>query len=104
MIIQINSDYNISGNERLSAYLEKIISESLNRFDNQITRIEVYLADENGAKTGEDDKRCVLEARLEGMKPFAVTNHGNTIENAVKGAIDKLKSSLDTTLGRLKNY
>jgi hypothetical protein len=38
------------------------------------------------------------------MKPIAVTNHGDTHEQAVKGAVDKLKTSLDTILGRLRNH
>jgi hypothetical protein len=46
----------------------------------------------------------MIEARLEGMKPIAVTNHANTSKQAVTGAVDKLKSSLTTIQGRLKNY
>lgn len=46
----------------------------------------------------------MLEARLEGMQPIAVTAHGDTIQEALKGALSKLKSSLDTTLGKLQNH
>jgi hypothetical protein len=46
----------------------------------------------------------MIEARLAGMKPIAVTNHGNTHEQAVEGAVEKLKTSLDTIIGRLRNY
>jgi hypothetical protein len=46
----------------------------------------------------------MIEARLEGMKPIAVTNHANTNEQAVEGAIEKLKTSLVTILGRLRNH
>ena len=46
----------------------------------------------------------MLEARLEGMQPIAVTAHGDTIQAALKGALGKLKSSLDTTLGKLQNH
>jgi hypothetical protein len=38
------------------------------------------------------------------MKPIAVTDHANTHELAVSGAIDKLKTSLNKITGRLKNY
>ena len=31
----------------------------------------------------------MIEARLEGMKPIAVTNHANTHEQAVEGAVEK---------------
>lgn len=30
-----------------------------------ITRIEVHFGDENGEKFGKNDKRCLLEARLQ---------------------------------------
>jgi hypothetical protein len=35
---------------------------------------------------------------------MAVTNHANTHEQAVLGALDKLKTSLQTIAGRLKEY
>jgi hypothetical protein len=66
--------------------------------------VEVHLSDENGDKEGFNDKRCMIEARLSGMKPIAVTNHANNHEEAVEGAVEKLKTSLDTILGRLSNY
>jgi len=100
MIIQLNTDKNIEGSEKLSAYLTSFISEELSRFNKQITRVEVHLSDENGAKEGLKDKRCMLEARLEGMKPIAVTNHADTHEQAVEGALEKLMTSIDTVIGK----
>ncbi len=104
MTIQINSDNNITGTEELSSLVESTIAENLKRFNNQITRIEVHLNDENSHKNGINEKRCMMEARLEGMQPIAVTAHGDTIQEAVKVALGKLKSLLDTTLGKLKNH
>jgi ribosome-associated translation inhibitor RaiA len=104
MTIQINTDNNITGSERLSAYIKTLITKSIKRFDDQLTRIEVYLADENSDKSGIDDKRCTLEARLEGMNPLAATGYGNTIEEAIRSAAEKLKSALDSATGRLKKY
>jgi len=104
MTIQFNTDNNIAGSVELRAPLISLISEELSRFSHQITRLEVHLTDENGPKEGLNDKRCMIEARLEGMKPIAVTNHANTHEEAVEGAVDKLKTSLDTILGRLRNH
>jgi ribosome-associated translation inhibitor RaiA len=104
MTIQFNTDNKVTVSEELRAPLISSISEGLSRFSHQITRVEVHLSDENGDKEGLNDKRCMIEARLAGMKPMAVTNHGNTHEQAVEGAIEKLKTSLDTILGRLRNY
>lgn len=104
MHIQFNTDNNIKGSEELRRPLEENISRSLDRFSDRITRLEVHLNDVNSNKGGDDDKRCMLEARLEGMQPVAVTNNAGTHEEAVKGAINKLKTALDTALGRLRNY
>lgn len=104
MIVQINTDNNIAGNESLSEYLNSILEKKLERFSDLITRLEVHISDENGNKEGVNDKRCMLEARLEGRQPIAVTNQANDFEPAVSGAIDKLYTSLDTLMGRLSNY
>jgi len=104
MIIQLNTDKNLAGTEKLSAYLNSYISEELSRFSHQITRVEVHLSDVNGPKEGLNDKRCLIEARLEGMKPIAVSNNANTHEQAIEGAIEKLKTSLDSMLGRIRNH
>ncbi len=103
MTIQINTDKNIEGGEKLTDYLTSVLKDELGRYDT-ITRIELHLSDENGSKTGQADKRCLLEARLEGKQPIAVTNTADTNEQAVSGAIDKLKHLLQTMLGKMKNY
>jgi len=104
MTIQFNTDSNITVGEKLRVPLISLISEELSRFSHQITRVEVHLSDENGPKEGQNDKRCLIEARLEGMKPIAVTNNANTHELAVEGAVEKLKTTLETILGRLRNH
>lgn len=104
MQIQINTDRNVSGNEELIASSTSLISEELSKFSQQITRLEVHLSDENGNKNGVNDKRCIVEARLAGMNPIAATNYANTQEQAIIGAIEKLKTSLERITGRLKNY
>jgi ribosome-associated translation inhibitor RaiA len=104
MQIQFNTDKNVAGSEELVAASTSIITEELSRFSTQITRVEVHLSDEDGNKDGVNDKRCLMEARLAGMKPIAVTNHANTHELAVFGAVDKLKASLEKATERLKKY
>ena len=103
-MIQFNTDNNIQGSEQRRAHFEPIISEQLSRFSDQVTRIEVHLTDENSHKQGINDIRCMLEARLEGMQPIAVTNLAADQHQAVKGAIDKLKSALDKRIGKLRTY
>lgn len=104
MKIQFNTDKNVSGSEKLRASLIASISEELSRFSHQITRLEVHLSDEDGHKDGLNDKRCLVEARLKGMQPIVVTDQANTHEQAIIGAIDKLKTSLEKIIGRLRKY
>lgn len=104
MKIQFNTDNNITVGKELKTSLTTLISEDLSRYSDKITRLVVHLSDENGNKKGKNDIRCMIEARLEGMQPIAFINHADTYEKAVTGAVDKLKSSLNTIQGRIKNY
>jgi hypothetical protein len=63
--------------------------------------VEVHLSDENGDKGGQNDKRCVMEARLQGRQPVAVTYRAATVEEAVDGAAGELTRLIENTLGRL---
>ncbi len=104
MTIQFNTDKNINGTEEFTApYIAQIESE-LNRFSDHITRIEVHLSDEDGHKEGLNAKRCLLEARLEGRQPIAVSSQADTHDQAVSGALDKLTASLDTIMDKLSNH
>lgn len=103
MKIQINTGKNVRLSEELRASLTSLVSEGLSRYDDQITRLEVHLSDQDGNKDGLNDKRCMLEARIEGRQPIAVTHNAGTHEEVVIGAIDKLKTSLKTILGRQMN-
>ena len=104
MTIQLNTDKNLRVHEEFGTKLDDLLSQELSRFSEHITRLEVHLSDENGSKESANDKRCLLEARLEGRQPMAVTALANTYELAVNTAIDKLKAALDTILGRLRNH
>lgn len=104
MTIQINTDNHIEGHDRMEEYFKGILEEQLKRFDDHITRIEVHLGDENSDKFGTDDKRCLIETRLAGKQPIAVTNHSDSTEKSFMGAVDKMKKVLGTTFDKLKTY
>jgi ribosome-associated translation inhibitor RaiA len=101
MQIQMNTDGNIEGHEALATQVNSAVESALNRFSDHITRVEVHLSDENSDKKGgEHDMHCVMEARLEGRQPIAVTHQGATVDQAVDGAADKLHRLIESTLGR----
>lgn len=104
MQIQINTGHNIDGNEALAAYVRNETEHALGRFSDHITRVEVHLSDENSdKKVGNNTMRCVMEARLEGRHPFAVTHQAATLEKAVNGAADKLTRLIESTVGRIQD-
>ena len=103
MNIQINTDKNIRGNKTLIAKFSRIIKSALSRMSDNITRVEVHLSDENGEKSGKNDKRCMIEARLEGRQPIVVTDNAATLNQALDGAIDKLLNMIETILGRQRD-
>lgn len=101
MNIQLNTDKNIEGHERLEHYIDGLVKDKMARFDSYLTRIEVHLSDENADKDSPDDKKCVLEARPKNMQPIVVTSYADTIEKAINTAIGKLKKALGTRIDRL---
>jgi len=104
MQIQLNTDRNVQGRQDLAAYVQELLERALERFRDQITRIEVHLGDENSRhKGGEDDKRCMMEVRLAGRQPTAVTHQAATVDEALRGAADKLERVIEKTLGRLQD-
>ncbi len=103
MQIQVRTDNNIEGSVQLISGIEAELLESLGRFGNQITRVEVHLRDVNGAKSAVDDKSCLLEARLAGRQPTVVSHEAVSLRQAIDGATHKLERALDKLLGRLSD-
>ena len=104
MKIQINTDKNVEGHERLESYFSSELEKVLSRFEDKITRLEVHLGDENSDKFGINDKRCLIEARVANMQPIAVTNHSDTTEKAFQGSLEKMKKILGTTFDKIKEH
>ncbi|MBW3549257.1 MAG: HPF/RaiA family ribosome-associated protein [Proteobacteria bacterium] len=101
MIIQLNTDSHIKGDESLASHVETVVEGVLGRFSGQITRVEVHLSDVNAGKAGSNDKHCTMEARVDGRPPAAATEDAETVRDAINGAAHKLKRVLDSSLGKL---
>jgi len=104
MQIQVNGDNQIHARERLSARVEATVGDALQRFGGRISRVEVHLTDENHLKNGQADKRCLIEAHINGHASTAVSHHAPTLDQAVDGATHKLERAIDHALGRLRNH
>jgi ribosome-associated translation inhibitor RaiA len=79
------------------------VENALSRLSDHITRVEVHLSQESSHESGQNDKRCMMEARLEGRQPIAVTHQAATLDEAVDGAADKLTGLIESTLERRRD-
>jgi ribosome-associated translation inhibitor RaiA len=104
MTIQFNSDNNLTLHDKFRDKLKDLLTEELSNFSSNITRLEVHLSDQNSHKAGQNDKKCLIEARIQGRQPVAVTAEASDYELAVDGAITKLRSSLETIFGQMSNH
>jgi hypothetical protein len=101
MQVEVNSDNHIVGSEELSGLVEAEVEGALGRFGDQIIRVIVQLNDTNSHKSGGRDKRCLMEARVAGHQPVAVSHEADSLEAAISAAAEKLERSLDSILGKL---
>ena len=103
MQVLVNSNHTINGGEDLTERVQGVVEGRLDRFEGRITRVEVHLNDLNSSKIGERDKRCMMEARVGGMKPIAVSHEAPTLTEAIHVAADKLERAIEHSLGKLED-
>jgi ribosome-associated translation inhibitor RaiA len=103
MQVQVHTDDHIHGGESLAQWIKDEAGTRLARFRDHITRLEVFLTDVDAGKSGAEDKRCRIEARVAGRQPVAVTAEADKMATAFISAVDKLTRALDADLGRAKD-
>ena len=103
MIIQFNADHSLTATEKFRTKMTASITDKLHRFGQSIKRLDVHFADENGSKMGVNDKRCLLEAHIDGRPAIVAKNHAGTYELALEGAADKLNAAISSILGKLED-
>ncbi len=100
MQVQFNSDSSVMGTENVAERIEAQVREKLARFEDKLTRLEIHVRDENGAKGGADDKACTIEARPKGGKPIGVTEHAAEVDDAARRAAGTLAQRLERHFGK----
>lgn len=104
MQVQVETDNHIKNREELARYVEGVVSDAADRFQDNITSVQVHLHDVNSPeKAGADDFRCLMEARLAGTKPIAVSHHADNMHMAINTAADKLERALESHFGKLED-
>lgn len=104
MNIQVRHDHHIEGSARFIEYVRQRIEQEFDRQSNQITHFEVHFSDDSAAKHGEHDKKCMIEARISGLKPAAVTCKGDSLELVLDGAIEKLHHWVEHHLAKTQSH
>jgi ribosome-associated translation inhibitor RaiA len=101
MQVQVETDNHVEGRDKLVQHVEGVVRDAVDRYEDVVTRVEAHLVDVNGAgKSGPDDLRCLLEARVAGLKNIAVSHQAESLHLAIEGAADKLTKALQSALGR----
>ncbi|HLT90108.1 MAG TPA: HPF/RaiA family ribosome-associated protein [Woeseiaceae bacterium] len=101
MLVQIRTDRHIEGYDDLEDRVTEKVQKELKRYADRLTRVEVYIGDENSAvKSGAKDKRCTVEARAAGLQPLAATHQAESVEAAVAGALASVRRALSHATGK----
>lgn len=102
MQIQINSDHHILASPELAGRIQELVRGALERYSDRITRVEVHLNDLNSTKGGDNDKRCLMEARVAGFGPIDANHEAPSLDLAIDGAMEKLERAIEHKLGRIE--
>lgn len=100
MDIHVSTDNYIHGDTRVAEVAEAAVKTDLGHMDDWLTRVEVHLKDQNGAKKGPAHIRCTIEARPRGLDPMAAHADAADIQAALKGAAHKLRGRLQDAHAR----
>jgi hypothetical protein len=101
MQINLNRNKSVEVDMDLAQSIKVTINDALQRFSDEITRVEGHLSDVNGNRSGRADKRCLMEVRVARRNPVVVTNEGATSEIAESGAAQDMTRLLTSTFARL---
>lgn len=102
MQVQVHTDDHVEGSEALAQWVAGQAQSRLSRFQDNVSRLEVFLSDVDAGKSGSNDKRCRIEARVNGRQPITVADHADKMPVAFMSATDKLARALDTDLARAR--
>ena len=100
MQIQVNSDKTVTVDASLTRFVKSEAERILETVATRVTRVEVYLSDVNGRKSGPADKRCVVEARPAGARPLSTSATGKRLATAIIEALRKMQRALRSFFGR----
>jgi ribosome-associated translation inhibitor RaiA len=102
MHVEVSHDNHVRIDSDIADRLAAQVESALDRYGDRITRVEMHLGDTNANKGGDNDKRCMIEARLAGLSPIAVTHEAGDLQLAFEAALDKLERAVGNAVGKQK--
>ena len=100
MLIQINYG-DIDRSEAIDEFVREKVMSQLGHLAEKLTRVEVHLRDDNSAaKSSHNDKRCTMEARPAGRKPFVVEHAGDDLYTVITETAGKLSRAVKKNVER----
>jgi ribosome-associated translation inhibitor RaiA len=101
MQVLLHCEPGLDGHQPMTEHLEAVITGSLRRFGERVTRVDAHLWDVDGrARFSEGSIHCKMEARLTGLDAVVVSEHANNVHQAIEGGVRKLKRAVGVAIGK----
>jgi ribosomal subunit interface protein len=78
-------------------WIDRQVERALQRFEGEVTGVEIYLSDVNGPRGG-DDKKVVMQTRLRGLPPVSVSTRGEDLYAAISRSAKRLRRGVKRTV------
>lgn len=98
--IFLNTDDHIEETDELEDVIESVVRAAIGRFDARLERVEVFLSDTDGHRSGADDKQCAINAYPAGGDVVSAEQKGSTAKEAAQRAAARLQKSLASEFDR----
>lgn len=104
MIIQVQfeNENQTENDQELSAHIDATIKRATSHFRDRITSVAVHLNKKH--IVSDNNKRCTLETKLEGLQPIVTSYNSESFDHAVEGAAATLKATLAKDFGHHKQH
>lgn len=86
----------VESSDALTAHVEKEVHHALRHCEDDFTRVDVHIHDDNAEKSGSNDKRCKIEARPRGADPLIVEGTGDDVYKTITSTSKKLERAART--------
>jgi ribosome-associated translation inhibitor RaiA len=98
MQVEVTTDNHVAGGQALVDHVQTVIENSLARYGNRVTWVEVHLGDENSRKSG--GAWCGIHAKLAGLNTVYVDAQADYLHVAIDAAANKLVKAIDHAIGK----